>query len=76
MGTVRVLLRGGPEDGHEVSVPTNAAGAPVPRFTVPARRPDNGPLRTGQVPPQLVYERDDKAADGTWRFRYVGVESG
>ncbi|GAA0536162.1 hypothetical protein GCM10011581_24170 [Saccharopolyspora subtropica] len=69
MADIRVQLRGGPEDGHEVTVSADASGNPVPRITLPAR------VRNAQaVPPQLIYERSTRGADGTWVFDYVGAQ--
>lgn len=70
MPDIRVRLRGGPQDGNEVSVPADGSGKPVPRLTLPAR------ARNAQaVPPQLVYERGRRGPDGTWVFDYVGAET-
>lgn len=73
MGSVRVVLQGGPLGGSEVSVPADASGVPTPRFTLPARASrDTNP---GQLPPLLIYERHKKLPSGMWRFRYVGAEA-
>ncbi|MGP4017033.1 hypothetical protein [Saccharopolyspora sp. 5N708] len=70
MADIRVRLRGGPEDGHEVTVAADASGKPIPRITLPAR------TRNAQaVPPLLIYERGAKRSDGTWEFDYVGAET-
>ncbi len=71
MGSVRVVLQGGPESGSEVSVPADSSGVPTPRFTMPAR----GSNKPGQLPPLLVYERHKRLPSGMWRFRYVGAEA-
>ncbi|MCI2418274.1 hypothetical protein MOQ72_12615 [Saccharopolyspora sp. K220] len=70
MADIRVRLRGGPEDGHEVTVSADASGKPIPRITLPAR------ARNAQaVPPLLIYERGAKGSDGTWEFNFVGAET-
>lgn len=70
MADIRVRLRGGPEDGHEVTVSADASGKPIPRITLPAR------ARNAQaVPPLLIYERGARRPDGTWVFDYVGAET-
>ncbi|MEU6266095.1 hypothetical protein [Saccharopolyspora shandongensis] len=69
MAEIRVRLRGGPEDGHEVAVSADVSGKPVPRITFPAR------TRNSQaVPPLLIYERARKR-HGTWEFDFVGAET-
>lgn len=70
MPDIRVRLRGGPQDGHELSVAADASGKPVPRISLPARVPN-----PEAVPPQLIYERASLGGDGTWEFRYVGAET-
>ena len=70
MADIRVRLRGGPQDGNEVTVSADASGKPVPRISLPARVPN-----PEAVPPQLIYEREGRAGDGTWEFRYVGAET-
>ncbi|MFR9732179.1 hypothetical protein ACL03H_23385 [Saccharopolyspora sp. MS10] len=72
MEQVRARLRGGPEDGREVSVPADPTGHPVPRITVPVRPPRE---RRATPPPLLVYERSGSHSTGTWDFEYVGAES-
>ncbi|MGW1678303.1 hypothetical protein [Saccharopolyspora sp. NPDC002376] len=70
MPDIRVRLRGGPHDGHEVNAPADDSGKPIPRITLPAR------ARNAQaVPPQLAYERGRRGPDGTWEFNYVGTET-
>ncbi|GAA4833933.1 hypothetical protein GCM10025787_11970 [Saccharopolyspora rosea] len=70
MADVRVRLRGGPQDGHEVTVSADSSGKPIPRITIPAR------TRNSQaVPPLLAYERRGRLPDGAWEFRYVGTEA-
>ncbi|MGW5643737.1 hypothetical protein ACWEV3_13560 [Saccharopolyspora sp. NPDC003752] len=70
MAEIRVRLRGGPEDGHEVAVSADVSGKPVPRITFPAR------ARNSQaVPPLLIYERGRRRPDGIWEFDYVGAET-
>ena len=73
MDQVRARLRGGPEDGREVSVPADPTGHPVPRITVPVRLPEQ--RRCSTPPPLLVYERSGSKHTGTWDFDYVGAES-
>ncbi|MER7015482.1 hypothetical protein ABT324_28955 [Saccharopolyspora sp. NPDC000359] len=70
MPDIRVVLRGGPQDGSEVDVPADGSGKPIPRITLPAR------ARNAQaVPPLLIYERGRRTPDGTWQFHYVGAET-
>ena len=73
MEQVRARLRGGPEDGREVSVPADPTGHPVPRITVPVRAPQRRCALT--PPPLLIYERSGAHSTGTWDFEYVGAES-
>lgn len=69
---VKIHLYGGPEQGRELTAPTDEAGLPIPRLTFSAR-PANPQLRAGR-PPLLIYERDRQRADGSWEYRYVGSE--
>ncbi|QUH03032.1 hypothetical protein HUO13_21380 [Saccharopolyspora erythraea] len=75
MGDVRVRLRGGPEDGREISVAADASGMPVPRVTLPARRAHGSPGAADQHAPLLAYERRRSASDGVWEFGFVGTET-
>ncbi|GAA2353619.1 hypothetical protein GCM10009854_34550 [Saccharopolyspora halophila] len=70
MPDIRVRLRGGPQDGHEVTVSADSSGKPVPRISLTARVPN-----PEAVPPQLIYERASRNREGTWEFRYVGAET-
>lgn len=69
---VKVYLYDGPEQGRELTAPTDGAGLPIPRLTISAR-PAHQPPRAGN-PPVLIYERDHQRADGGWEYRYVGAE--
>lgn len=73
MVDVRVRLRGGPEDGRDVSIDADTSGRPVPRVSFPARCPHGAPAPP-TPPPMLVYERHSRRADGVWIFRYIGIE--
>ncbi|GAA2794475.1 hypothetical protein [Saccharopolyspora taberi] len=75
MGDVRVRLRGGPEDGREINVAADTSGNPVPRVTLPARRPQGNRPTAGQNAPLLAYERARSGSDGVWEFRFVGAET-
>ena len=74
MGDVRVRLRGGPEDGREISVAADASGMPVPRVALPARRSQGNRPAAGQNAPLLAYERTRSGSDGVWEFRFVGAD--
>lgn len=74
MDQVRARLRGGPEDGREVSVPADPTGHPVPRITVPVR-PQSPPRCAAGPPPLLIYERSGSRTTEAWDFDYVGAES-
>lgn len=70
MPDIRVRLRGGPQDGQELTVSADSSGKPIPRITLPARA-----RNPEAVPPRLIYERARKNGDGTWEFRYTGAET-
>lgn len=70
MDEIRVLLRGGPKDGHEVDVGTDTGGRPVPRIELPMRTPG----ARARVP-MLVYERSCRGNQATWEFVYVGAQT-
>ena len=73
MDQIRVRLRGGPEDGREITVPADTSGHPVPRITGPVRGPE--PPRAAAAPPLLIYERAEPGRADTWEFDYVGAQS-
>ncbi len=75
MSAVRVRLHGGPEDEHEISVASDPSGIPTPRVELAARPPAGAKPRSGQLAPLLIYERHGTRSDGTWEFRYVGVQT-
>lgn len=70
VGKTAVRLRGGPEDGREVTVSTDTSGKPIPRITLTARV-----RNTQALAPQLAYERRGCRPDGVWEFHYVGPET-
>lgn len=74
MDNVRALARGGPEDGTELTVPTDSTGLPTARITLPARPTHGHQPRPGQKPPLLIYERHRRHGDH-WHYTYVGAET-
>lgn len=61
---VHAELIGGPEDGRSFIIPAPEADLPLGQFTFPSPRDGESPCAR--------YDRQDRRADGVWRYQYAG----
>lgn len=64
---VHAELIGGPEDGRSFIIPAPETDLPIGQFTFPAPRDGEAPCAR--------YDRQDRRADGVWRYRYAGEQA-
>ncbi|MCI2420771.1 hypothetical protein MOQ72_25310 [Saccharopolyspora sp. K220] len=63
---VHAELIGGPEDGRSFIIPVPESDLPIGQFSFPSQRDGAAPFAR--------YDRQDRRADGVWRYRYAGEQ--